>query len=202
MKKINLLIIGILAMFGFMAVASADPGVTLKCEKTEVKIGETTNCYVTITADTETTNVDIALDTSKYLIVSNPTANTKAGWSVNSERTKTGVYSFDNTSGITGSSQVFSFNVTLSEDAKNLSADVDCGQLCISAVTFNKGIADTVLKGTGTCFAPTVIEESCVGESCNPTTGTFMNYLVIVGAGIIAIATMLIIRRTSKFYRV
>ncbi len=203
MKKINLLIVGILAMFGVMFTVNAQ-GVTLQCDKTEIKIGDTTNCYVTITADTQTTSVSFVLDTSKYLIISGQTANTKAGWTVNQQGTTGSTYSFNNEAGITGTSQVFSFNVTLSEEAKNLGADDDCGQLCISAVTFNNGAPDSVLKGTGTCFAPTVIEEKCVGESCNavPETGSFMNYLMIIGAGFIAIATILIIRRTNKFYRV
>ena len=205
MKKISLLVIGIIAMFGVMLTVNAEAGVTLKCDKTEIAIGDTTNCYVTITNTTTVTSVDITLSTSKYLVISGITANSTAGWVANSANTSGTVYSFDNATGVTGASQVFSFNVTLSEAAKNLSAEDDCGQLCISAVTFNKGNPESVLEGTGTCFSPTVTQETCVGENCdpkNPETGAFMNYLIILGVGVVAIATILIIRRSSKFYRV
>ena len=208
MKKINLFIVGIVAMFGVMFAVHAEPSATLQCDKSTIGIGESTNCYVTIQTDSAISDTVITLSSSKYLIVSSPVANSKAGWVADAEKTKTstGEYAFKNTSGGTTSSQVFSFTVTLSEEAKKLSAEDDCGQICISAVTFNNGTATmgTILQGTGTCFAPTVREEECT-ENCdpkNPETGAFMNYLIILGVGVGAIAAILIVRRTSKFYRV
>lgn len=205
MKKINLLIVGIIAMFGVMFAVQAQ-GVTLACDKTTIGIGESTNCTVTIETEAVVTDTVITLDSSKYLIVTAPVANTSAGWSADTTKTNatTGEYAFKNTAGSSNTSQVFSFTVTLSEEARNLSADDECGQLCISAVTFNNGTATmgSIIKGTGTCFAPTIREDECVGESCNPQTGAFMNYLLIVGVGLGAIAVILIVRKTSKFYRV
>ena len=211
MKKFYLLIVGFVAMFGLMFSVNAAQSATLTCDKTTIGIGESTNCYVTIETEANVTDTVITLRSSQYLIVSSPVANTKAGWAVDAAKTKTssGEYAFANSTsgGVTGATQVFSFTVTLSEKAKNLAADDNCGQLCIGAVTFNNGTATmgTIIEGTGTCFAPTIREEECTGDSCNPKnpeTGAFMNYLIIAGVGVAAIAVILIVRKTTKFYRV
>jgi len=209
MKKINLLIVGIVAMFAVMLGVQAQ-SVTLRCDKNTIGIGESTLCDVTIDTEAAVTDVVITLSSSSNTLdVSAPTANSKAGWVADIENTKvsSGEYAFKNTAGSTGKSQVFSFTVTLNENARNLSAEDDCGQLCISSVIYNNGSATmgTITKGTGTCFAPTIEEEECVGESCNPKnpeTGAFANYLAILAVGIGAIVVILVIRRTSKFYRV
>lgn len=205
MKKLNLLVVGLAAMFAVMFSVKAQSA-TLACDKTTIGIGESANCTVSIETEQVITDTVITLDASKYLIVSAPVANSKAGWVADAEKTNssTGEYAFKNTAGSSNATQVFSFTVTLSEEAKNLSAEDDCGQLCISAVTFNNGTATmgTILKGTGTCFAPTIVEDECVGESCNPKTGAFANYLVILAVGLGAIVVILIARKTTKFYRV
>ena len=203
MKKINLLIIGFVAMFGFMFTVNAAQGVALSCNKTDIKIGETANCTVSLTGiESSISATTITLSTSEYLDITNVTANTAAGWSQSTAgTTSTTEYAFNSASGSMGG-QVFSFNVTLNEGAKNLSEGDSCGQLCISAVTLDGERLAGIIQGTGTCFAPTVVIEECVGESCNPQTGTFMNYIIIVAVGAIAIAGILIARRSSKFYRV
>ena len=201
MKRINLLIIGIAAMFGFMVSVSAANGVSLTCDKTQVKIGESSNCVVSITSESPVSAATITLSTSEYLIISNIRANTTAGWSASSAGTSGNNYAFNNTTGSTGG-QVFSFNVTLAEAAKNLSETDDCGQLCISAATFNGNVITGIIPGTGTCFAPVIVDESCVGEDCNPKTGDFMNYAVIGVVGVFAVAAIVIARKSAKFYRV
>ena len=208
MKKINLFIVGIVAMFGVMFTVHATPSATLSCNKKTIGIGESANCKVEIATDSTIEDVAITLSSSKYLSVSAPTANSKAGWVADASKTTVSnnqyVYAFKNTSGGTTSSQVFSFTVTLLEEARKLSSYDECGELCISAVTFGEATMGTIIKGEGTCFTPVVTEEECT-ENCdpkNPETGAFMNYLIILGVGVAAIAAILIIRRTSKFYRV
>lgn len=206
MKKINLLIIGLVAMFGFMFSVNAAQGVSLSCDKTTIKIGEAANCVVELTGlEANVSATTIALSTSEYLDITNVTANTAAGWSASTSGTNAanGEYAFNNANGVSGAkTQVFSFNVTLNEGAKNLSEGDSCGQLCISAVTLDGERLTGIIQGTGTCFAPTVVIEECVGESCNPQTGTFMNYMIIVGIGAIAIVGILISRKTNKFYKI
>ena len=204
MKKFNLLVIGLLAMFGFTAFVSAENGVSLKCDNNQIKIGQTTNCVVSITTDSAVSATTITLDTSEYLDVTNITANSSAGWTASTTGTNatTHEYAFNNTTGSTGTAQVFSFNVTLNEGAKNLSEGDSCGQLCISAVTFDGAKLAGVLQGTGTCFAPTVVVEQCVGENCNPKTGAFANYIIIGVVAIVALGTILVVRKSNKFYRV
>ena len=203
MKKVNLFIIAIIAMLGFTINAKAANGVSLSCNKTNIKIGETANCTVSITADVTVNTAAITLSTSEYLEISNVTPNTTAGWSASTTGTNasTGVYAFNNANGKSG--QVFSFNVTLSSKASALSAGDTCGQLCISAATFNEETKLTgILQGTGTCFAPVIEEETCVGEDCNPETGAFMNYAIIIGSLLIAGAAVVVARKSTKFFRI
>lgn len=209
MKKINLLIVGIVAMFGFMFAAQAQSA-SLQCDKTTIGIGETTNCFITLETEAVATETVISLSSSKHLSVTEPVANSAAGWVKDDANTRIvtggGIsnYAFKNTTG-TKSSQVFAFKITLLESARKLSEGDECGQVCISAVTVNGANMTGIEVGSGTCFTPTVVEDECVGENCdpkNPQTGAFMNYLIILGVGIAAIAVILIVRRTTKFYRV
>lgn len=207
MKKINLLIIGIVAMFGFMVSVNAANGVSMKCEKTQIKIGESSNCVVYVESNAAISEAKITLSASehlgiKYLGVVGSTVkpNSAAGWSL--YNISGDEYTFKNSIGSTGKSELFAFNVTLLDSAKNLSETDDCGQLCIKAASFDGNVIGPLVDGSGTCFQPVIIEESCVGEDCNPKTGDFMNYVVIGVVGVFAIAAIVIARKSAKFYRV
>ena len=214
MKKFNLLILGLVAMFGFMFSAKAAETAILECKNPEIKIGESTVCTVTIGYDSAINTAAVTLDTSKYLQVSNVIASAAGGWQADSANTSaaTGKYTFVNTltSGATGASEVFSFTATLLDEAKNLSANDECANLCLSAVSVTTSGSTTPIPFSnikkdvqGVCYEPTIIEENCPDcDPKNPETGAFMNYLIIVGVGIAAIAVILIVRKTTKFYRV
>ena len=217
MKKINLLILGIVAMFGFVFTANAAGIAKIECTNPEIRIGESTNCTVSVGYDgtTPIKTAAITLSDSEYLIISDVRASAAAGWQQDLTGTSTtsGRYSFinSNQSGIATTSEVFSFTVKLSEEAKKLSSTDKCGNLCISKVEVTSATTsaelpfDQILESTqGACYTPVVINEECT-ENCdpkNPETGAFMNYLIIVGVGIAAIAVILIVRKTTKFYRV
>lgn len=203
MKKINLFIIALVAMLGFTFSVKAQNGVALTCDKTTIKIGESANCVVSITADEAISAATVTLSTSQYLDISNVTANSSAGWSASTSGTSAsaGLYAFNNATGGT-SGQVFSFNVTLNSAASALSEGDSCGQLCISAATFDGNNLTGILQGTGTCFAPTIVEETCVGSDCNPKTGAFVNYAIIGGALVLAGAAVVVARKSSKFFRI
>ena len=210
MKKLGLFAIGLFAAFGFMSGVKAVNGVSLKCETTTLKLGETTNCTVTVTSEATINAATITLSTSEYLSVSNVTANSAAGWTQAAPTTSAtsattgGEYAFNNTVGTTGG-QLFSFNLTLNTNASKLGEGDSCGQLCISAATFNGNALTGTIQETGTCFAPTMIIDKCVGEDCNPKnpdTGTFMNYVVIAGALGLAVLAVIVAKRSSKFYKI
>lgn len=201
MKKFNLLIIGIVAMFGFMISAKAANSASLTCDKTDVKVGESANCLVSISANAPLSAVTIKLSASEHLGISNVVANTKAGWTASASGTSGNTYSFNNSTGSTGG-ELFSFTVTLLESAKQLSEGDSCGQICIVEALFDGNQIAGITQGTGTCFAPNITVEQCVGENCNPKTGSFMNYIIIGAVTIIAIAAVVIARKSSKFYRV
>ena len=205
MKKINLLIVGIVAMFGVMLSVQAQ-GVSLKCDDKEIRIGESTNCQIYLETDDVATETVITLSHSQYLGVTSPMPNNTSGWQADPANTNAsaGKYAFVNTTG-TKASQVFSFTLTVLESARNLSSYDECGEICISAITVNGAPVGGLLSGTGKCFPPVVVDEKCVGDNCepkNPETGAFMNYVLILLVGAAAVAVILIVRRTSKFYRV
>ena len=199
MKKFNLFVIAIVAMLGFSINAKAADGISLACEKTEIKINESTTCTVSVTVDNPIDKAVITLSTSRFLDVSNIVANTTAGWKYAQTSTDqaNGVYSFTNTSGKSG--QLFSFTVTLNSNAKELGEKDTCGELCISGARLGD-ITLTNTKGTGTCFAPTVVIGPPTTE--NPPTGAFANYAIIAVSILVAGAAVVIARKSTKFFRV
>ena len=201
MKKINLLVIGLIAAFGFSSSVFAADSVSMTCDKKNISIGESASCKVTLNLESTVMATSITLDQSETLDVENVVPNT--GWT-QSASTKAGTYSFNYpTPGINGKTQVFSFDVKLNEKAANLSSTDDCGQLCIKTVTLDGGSMTGITKGEGTCFTPVLVpDEPCVGENCNPKTGAFANVAAIVGVAFVALGAIVIAKRSSKFYRI
>ena len=205
MKKFYLLIASFIAMFGFMlSVSAAEQSVSLECGKYDILIGETTNCAIKVTSDVPVTSIMVQVSTSRYLKIDG--LKTQTGWTADASQTTTtstsARYAFTNATGVTGTATVFSFNITLDEGAKNIT-EGECGQMCISWYVINNEDPVTVPPSKGVCVNPSFVEPPC--EDCdpkNPETGAFMNYIIIAGIGVAAIATMFIIRRTNKFYRV
>lgn len=198
MKKINLFIFAMVAMLGFTFSAKAANSVSLTCTKTEIGIGESTTCSVKLNAEVVVNTSTIELSSSEYLDISNVKPNEAAGWKLSTANNATaGKYVFNNESGKTG--EIFSFTITLNSKAKALGENDDCGQLCIASATINGTAA---IKDTGTCYSPTIIEEECVGEDCNPKTGAFANYAIIIASIIIAGAAVIVARKSTKFFRV
>lgn len=204
MKKFNLFVIAMVAMLGFSMSAKADNGVSMKCDKTTISIGESTNCTVSFTSNVGISTATISLDTSETLDVSNVKANTTAGWAESTSGTSksAGIYAFNNSNTTKPTSgQIFSFTITLnSKAAEILKKGESCGQLCINGAEFD-GAKLTNVKGTGTCFAPTVVDEPCEGPDCNPETGSFANYAIIAASIIIAGAAVVVARKSAKFFR-
>ena len=199
MKKINLFIVGLVAMLGFTTSAMAADSASLSCTNKEIAPGESTNCTITINTTTSVTSAIVELDTSEYLTVSEVTPGT--GWT--DMKAVAPKYSFESATASTGSKQLFSFKLTLSKAAENIDAE-NCGQLCIQTLTFNSGddaVKVQPVKGsTGTCFLPTVVEKTT--DPKNPETGAFANYAIILGVAAIAVVSIIGARKATKFYRV
>ena len=203
MKKVNLFIVALVAMFGFCFSAFAAQDVSLSCEGSKtIKIGESRLCTVSITSQEAVQSAVVTISAGQHLAISDPKANTSAGWTASSVASTDGSYSFNNTTGVT-SGQVFSFKVTLKDSAKQLSAGDSCGELCISSAKFND-MQLTVSKGTGTCFIPTYVVEECPNGKCteNPKTGEFLNYAIIGGVLVIGVAAVVVARKNTKFFRI
>ncbi len=204
MKKFNLFVIAIVAVLEFNMSAKAEaPSVALSCQKTEIAIGESTNCTVSFTGSDTIKESVFNLSTSRFLTITNVVPNSTKGWSAAATTdAQKGKYAFEILSG-TGVSNgaVFSFTVTLNENAKELGEKDTCGELCISGATLGNsstGVSLTNTKGTGTCYAPVVVEK----EKENPPTGAFANYAIIIASIIVAGAAVVIARKSSKFFRV
>ena len=197
MKKISLFVVGLVAMLGFGTSALAADTVSLACTNKEIAPGESTTCTISINSTDKVTSTKFTLDTSKYLTVSNVKANSL--WT--DMKAVAPTYSFESATGTTGKAEVFSFTLTLSKEAANL-PDGDCGQLCIDSAFFN----DTTVPGqltkgsTGTCFMPTIVEET--PDVKNPETGAFANYAIILGVAAVAVGSIIVARKSNKFYRV
>ena len=191
-------------MLGFAVNVSAASSLKLSCDKTDIRIGESTVCTVSFTSDTAITSSAFALSTSRYLDISNVKPNTTKGWSSDdSTNPSNGYYAFKITSG-TGVAEgdVFSFTVTLNSKAKELGEKDTCGELCISKAVLGS-VTTTNAKGTGTCFMPNVVEDECPeGECPNPETGAFANYAIIAASILVAGAAVIIARKSTKFFRV
>lgn len=202
MKKINLFIVAMVAMLGFSVNAKAANSIKLECDKTQIKIEESTNCTVSLTLDTDISVATVQLSKSETLDISNVTPNKAAGWTSSTAATPAGTYTFNNAAGKTG--ELFSFTVKLNSKAKELGKDESCGNLCIAAATIKDaaGNAGATPQGVGTCYSPTVVEETCEGPNCNPETGSFANYAIIIASILIAGAAVIVARKSTKFFRV
>lgn len=209
-KKFNKILFGFVAMFAFVGLAHAQDSASMKCTKTNLKPGESTICTVTgKTSQTALTSFAATIENSKYLKVTNVNANT--GWSIDAANTKiteksdqsgqAGVYSFTYSGTVTPNVdiQIFSFTLTLLEEAKNL-PDGDCGNICLNAAFFNSGA--TVISNP-VCMAPVITVEECTEADCpTPDTGAFMNYAVIAGVSLVALIAILAVNKNKKFYRI
>ena len=204
-KKFNKILFGFVAMFAFVGLAHAQDSASMKCAKTNLKPGESTICTVTgNTSQTALTSFAATIENSKYLKITNVNANT--GWSIDAANTKiteksdqsgqAGVYSFTYSGTVTPNVdiQIFSFTLTLLEEAKNL-PDGDCGNICLNAAFFNSGA--TVISNP-VCMAPVITEADCP----TPDTGAFMNYAVIAGVSLVALIAILAVNKNKKFYRI
>ena len=209
-KKIYLLIVMLIAVFGLSThVSAASKDVTLTCTPKKISIvggtSETSLCTVSITSDVTVKSVAVKLDSSKYLEIGNIKANSM--WTQSSSSSTSGQYVFNSatSSGVpAGEYELFSFTLKLNASVQEIKdADYNCGELCISAAQFN-GNPLTISEGTGTCFAPIVEVEDCVGDSCksNPKTGAFTNYVLVGLAIAAALVAIIVARRKNKFFRV
>ena len=202
MKKINLFVVAMVAMLGFSVNAKAANTIKLECDKTEIKIEESTNCTVSLALDTEINIASVQLSTSETLDISNVTPNKALGWTASTVTSPAGTYTFNNTAGKSG--QLFSFTVKLNSKAKELGKDESCGNLCIAAATIKNTTngLEAEPQGVGTCYKPILVQETCEGKDCNPETGSFANYAIIAASIVIAGAAVIVARKSTKFFRV
>lgn len=210
-KKFNKILFGFVAMFAFVGLAHAQDSASMKCDKTNLKPGESTICTVTgKTSQTALTSFAANIENSKYLKITNVNANT--GWSIDAANTKitekadktgqTGVYSFTYSGTVTPDTemQIFSFTLTLLEEAKNL-PDGQCGDICFAHAFFNTTGGDAVASPV--CMTPVITVEECTEADCpTPDTGAFMNYAVIAGVSLVALIAILAVNKNKKFYRI
>ena len=165
-KLLKTLLVGAIASFSVMLNVHAANTVSMSCDKTEIQVGESTTCTVSATSTLDKlTKASITLTTSQYLSISNVKANTAAGWQADSANTTSTNYVFtaiNSDTGITaGTTQVFSFTVTLLDSAKNLSAGDSCGQICIGGAAYNDMALSSIDQtAAGTCFSPIIYVKS------------------------------------------
>ena len=213
-KILGLSVIGLLSIFmaGMNVKAANSDSVTLTCDKTTIKIGESTVCTVVATnyfttATDAPSAATVTISPSKYLTVSAVTSNSTLGWAKTNETSSNGetTYSFSNSnasSNITTGKQyaLMSFTVTLNQEAKTLTDTTNCAQICISGATFNGNILTS--ESFGTCPNPTAVIEDCTGSECSAKTGAFLNYSLLCGGAFIALIAILVARKRNKFYRI
>ena len=129
-KYFSLVITGVLALFIAAvgvdaAVNTSASKVTFECDKTTIRIGESTVCTISISPSLDGQGefvnvVRVQLKPSEYLELSGFTPNAAAGFTQTSAEPSTHAYSFstNSTTIISGAqTQVFSFTAKLSEKA-------------------------------------------------------------------------------------
>ena len=202
MKKsmAKLIALTFVATFGFGIKAYAG-SVSLVCEKDELKKGESTTCTITAQGFTDNITSFTAEISSNYLTMSNPIANTAAGFA-NNGSTNT-VINFTRTGeAISGSVSVGSFTMTLSENAQDI-GNGTCGSFCLKNVRVNNTPVDNANESSeGICIEPDFVVEECVGEECDPNTGAFASYALLGGGALVALVVIMVVRKNSKFYNV
>ena len=207
-------------LFGFLGIiaaavvlpitANAEAKFDFDCKMDTLEPGGTTTCSVTVDDYTQEGISEATLTATELqdITISGFTANS-GKWSANTltEGKAFKVTPIGDSTGISG--PVGEFTIKL---AANPVSEENCGRICLKVEYYknNDGkTSDKVLTAlTGVYNSGDANDPNCEDITISttgtpsPSTGAFADYAVIIGAGVVAIAVIMLATKKSKFYHV
>lgn len=210
MKKMYGLLAGLIIAVLFPTVVSAEASFDLVCDPLEVARNGETNCTVKIAS---TDGQPIGSVSTIVTIENEPQMSYAGVVSVNNGWTDVSngqnlKFNYSGTAAISSASDIATFRVKVAADA------TECGNVCITSLTYDGtvGIATPLcqtirLQNSGTTIIPDtpIIDNPIIDNSTtedNPQTGSFVPYVVISGAALLAIGAIVVASKKSKFYNI
>lgn len=212
MKKAYGLLAGLLIAVVFPTVVSAESSFDMTCEPLEVARNGEANCTLKITS----TDGEPIKDLSAVITIENEpqmsyggitSVNTSYGWTdvSNGKNLK---FNYNGTAAVLSPSDVATFTVKVAADA------TECGEVCVTNLVYDgkTGLTTPVCQkirlanqGTTTIPDTPIIDNPIIDNSTtedNPQTGSFVPYVVISGAALLAIGAIVVASKKSKFYNI
>lgn len=211
MKKAYGLLAGLLIAVVFPTVVSAESSFDMTCEPLEVARNGEANCTLKITSTDgepiKSLSAVITIENEPQMSYGGITSvNTSYGWTdvSNGKNLK---FNYNGTAAVLSPSDVATFTVKVAADA------TECGDVCITNLVYDgkTGLATPVcqtirLANQGTTIPDTpIIDNPIIDNSTtedNPQTGSFVPYVVISGAALLAIGAIVVASKKSKFYNI
>lgn len=193
MKK-GLSLLGVL-LFGlivFPSIAKAEAVFTINCPDS-VERGATTQCELKVTDNNSTISqaqVTFVLTDMDFVGF---TANT-AVWQVSTAAAANPVI-LKSVDGSFSTGSMGNVSVSLHSDA------VSCGKICAQIAYQATGDA-TASNASGETLCKQITPTGTQTSTESPKTGSFASYATLAAGAIIAVITITLARRSSKFYRV
>lgn len=179
---------------------------TFDCAATSLAKGATTQCTIAGQDQTDEgiakVNIQVMKATLEGLDVKSFTPN-ESLWTATKNDTTNLRYELSIKSGAAlpvNLFQVGAITVQLRNDA------TDCGTICVNVTYFKTATGTELTALSGVDPNPQTAEGSCeditIAGTTSPGTGSFVDYVVLIGAAGIALGATALSRKKTKFYRV
>lgn len=201
-KNLSILLIGLFGMLIFPKFANAAVQFNLTCTPDQPNYGDIVNCQVSLVQSTNPIT-QLRMSTTSYnLEVQNTSFASTAADPWNEPVT-------DSSTGFTTLTSKTAAGVT-SGNIANIVAKVseqgdDCGNICVE-IYYTEFGATTEAKDQQKLYSQKACEKGSTTPNDpkfdSPETGNFASYAILAGGAAIALATIMIAKRSTKFYKV
>lgn len=201
-KKLSILLIGLFGIMLFPTIANATVQFDLKCSPDQPNYGDIVNCQVSLVQSTtplsqirmRTTSYNLEVQSTSFAIGatdpwSEPIPDTTTGFTTLKAKAVAGV----------STGNVANIVAKVSEQGD------DCGNICVEihymevGATAESDAGQQKLYNTKACEKATTPTDP---KFETPETGNFASYAILAGGAAIALATIMVAKRSTKFYRV
>lgn len=200
-KKLSILIIGLFGMMVFPKFANAAVQFNLTCTPDQPNYGDTVNCQVSLVQSTtpltqirmKTTSYNLEVQNTNYATGAadpwnNPVPDPATGYTTLTSKAAAGV----------SAGNIANIVAKVSEQGD------DCGNICVEIYytefgSTTEGVEKPQLYDQKVCEKGKTPTDP---KFDSPETGNFASYAILAGGAAIALATISIAKRSTKFYKV
>ncbi len=197
-KKLSMLLIGLFGIMFFPSIANAAVQFDLTCTPDQPNYGDVVTCQVSLVQAT-TPITQLRMSTMCYNLEfintslgsgatahwNEPVTDSSTGFTTLTSKTAAGV----------STGNVASIVAKVAEQGD------DCGNICVE-IYYTEFGATTEVKDEQKLYTQKVCEKSTDPKFETPETGNFASYAILAGGAAIALATILVAKRSTKLYKI